>query len=188
MSKNNSQNKRAEKKAVITQSSKKSSLPLILVIMGVLVAGAGAYYFTQMTGDSTFTTAEATQSATVSNTTQVAYPVAHFDDGVARHYEYTADGMTIRYFLLKSSDGVIRAAFDACDVCWPSGKGYYQEGDEMICSNCGRRFSSNKINEVKGGCNPAPLNRRVEGDQVVITTADIMDGKTYFDFSGGQKS
>ncbi len=188
MSKNNSQNKRAAKKAVITQSTPKSSLPIIVILIGVLVAAAGAYYFTQMNGNSAVTTAEATQSATVSDSTQVAYPVALFDDGVARHYEYTADGMTIRYFLLKSSDGIIRAAFDACDVCWPAGKGYYQEGDQMVCRNCGRRFSSNKINEVKGGCNPAPLNRRVEGDQVVITTADIMDGKTYFDFSGGQKS
>ncbi len=188
MSKNNSQNKRAAKKAVITQSTPKSSLPIIVILIGVLVAGAGAYYFTQMNGNSAVTTAEATQSATVSDSTQVAYPVALFDDGVARHYEYTADGMTIRYFLLKSSDGIIRAAFDACDVCWPAGKGYYQEGDQMVCRNCGRRFSSHKINEVKGGCNPAPLNRRVEGDQVVITTADIMDGKTYFDFSGGQKS
>lgn len=188
MSKQNKSHKRATKKAVITQSSRNNFLPIIAILIAVLVAGGSAYYFSQMTGNSTFTTAEAIQSETVSDSTQVAYPVTLFDDGVARHYEYAADGMTIRYFLLKSSDGVIRAAFDACDVCWPAGKGYYQEGDEMICRNCGRRFSSQKINEVKGGCNPAPLNRRVEGDQVVITVTDIMEGKTYFDFSGGQKS
>ncbi len=188
MPKKNSPNNRAAKKAVITQSSRKSSLPLIVILVGVLVAGAGAYYFTQMAGNSTVTTAETTQTAALSNSTQVAYPVADFDDGTARHYEYTADGMTIRYFILKSSDGVIRAAFDACDVCWPAGKGYYQEGDEMVCRNCGRRFPSTKINEVKGGCNPAPLDRRVEGDQLIINVADIMEGKTYFDFSGGQKS
>ena len=47
----------------------------------------------------------------------------------ARHYTYSAPGgITIKYFIIKSSDGVIRAAFDACDVCWPSGKGYQQEG------------------------------------------------------------
>lgn len=188
MSKKNTSNKRAAKKAVITQSPRKSSLPIIVILIGILVAGAGAYYFTQIAGNSTFTTAEATQTAAVSDSTQVAYPVTLFNDGIAHHYEYAADGMTIRYFLLKSTDGVVRAAFDACDVCWPAGKGYYQDGDDMVCRNCGRRFASTKINEVKGGCNPAPLNRRVDGDQVIINVADIMEGKTYFDFSGGQKS
>jgi uncharacterized membrane protein len=78
---------------------------------------------------------------------------------------------------------VIRAAFDACDVCWPSGKGYFQDGDHMVCRNCGRRFVSVKVNEVKGGCNPAPLNRKVEGKDLVIQVADILDGRKYFDFS-----
>ena len=84
----------------------------------------------------------------------------------------------------RSSDGIIRAAFDACDVCWPAGKGYYQEGDYMVCRNCGRRFASVLVNEVKGGCNPAPLNRGVTGDKLLINVNDIVEGKQYFDFSG----
>ena len=179
---------RAAKKAVVTRSTRKSPLPLLLLFVGILTIGGGVYYFTQMNDDASFSAAQATQTAAVTDSTQVAYPVSTFDDGTAHHYEYAADGMTIKYFILKSHDGVIRAAFDACDVCWPSGKGYYQEGDEMVCRNCGRRFASHKINEVKGGCNPAPLNRRVEGDQLVINVADIIEGKTYFDFSKGQRS
>jgi uncharacterized membrane protein len=95
----------------------------------------------------------------------------------------TAEGLSIKYFVLKSSDGVLRAAFDACDVCWPAGEGYYQEGDYMVCRNCGKRFASLKVNEVKGGCNPAPLNRQVVGDNLVIKVKDILEGKRYFDFS-----
>jgi uncharacterized membrane protein len=37
-----------------------------------------------------------------------------------------------------------------------------------------------KINEVKGGCNPAPLARKVEGQYVVIEKTDIAAGKGYF--------
>jgi len=84
---------------------------------------------------------------------------------------------------LKSADGVVRAAFDACDVCWRSGKGYTQDGDEMVCKNCGRRFASNRINDVQGGCNPAPLNRSVEGDHLIIQAEDIVRGRAYFDFN-----
>ena len=115
----------------------------------------------------------------------VTYPTTLFDEGKAKHFEFRADnGITVKYFVLKSSDGVIRAAFDACDVCWPSGKGYYQEQDKMVCRNCGKRFASVKINEVKGGCNPAPLNRQIEGDNLVIQVSDILKGQSYFDFKG----
>ena len=102
-------------------------------------------------------------------TDEITSPLKLFDDGKARHFQFkTEDGILIKYFVVKSSDGVIRAAFDACDVCWRSGKGYYQEGDNMVCGNCGRRFASVKVNEVKGGCNPAPLVRKVEGENLVI--------------------
>jgi uncharacterized membrane protein len=116
--------------------------------------------------------------------TEVTYPVTQFADGKARHYSFqTEEGQEIRYFILKSADGVIRAAFDACDVCWPANKGYYQEGDTMVCRNCGRRFASVKVNEVKGGCNPAPLERSVTGHNLVLRVEDILQGKKYFDFT-----
>jgi len=114
---------------------------------------------------------------------QLTYPEKVFANGKARHFTYkTDDGVPIRYFIVKSSDGVIRAAFDACDVCWPENKGYIQKGDLMVCKNCGRQFPSVRINEVRGGCNPAPLNRTVVNGTVIITVADILEGKGYFDF------
>jgi uncharacterized membrane protein len=115
---------------------------------------------------------------------EVTYPLKTFQDGKARFYEFkTPDGMTVKYFILKSSDGVVRAAFDACDVCWPEGKGYVQKGDFMVCRNCGRRFASVKVNVITGGCNPGALQRQVVGDQLVIKVKDIIEGKKYFNLS-----
>lgn len=114
---------------------------------------------------------------------EITYPVARFADGKAHHFSYSAPGgITVKYFIIKSSDGVIRAAFDACDVCWPSGKGYQQEGDYLVCRNCGKRFASKLVGEVKGGCNPAPLQRTVQGDQLAIQVKDILEGRKYFNF------
>jgi uncharacterized membrane protein len=113
----------------------------------------------------------------------VSLSASLFEDGKARYFEYKHEDITIRYFVIKSADGVLRAAFDACDVCWRAGKGYAQEGDFMVCRNCGQRFASNRVNEVKGGCNPAPLERRVENGAVVIRTADVREGRHYFDFA-----
>jgi len=114
---------------------------------------------------------------------EVAYPVKTFQDGKARFYEHkTGDGIKVKYFILRSSDGVIRAAFDACDVCWEAGKGYFQKEDFMVCRNCGRYFPSVRVNDVTGGCNPAALKREIVGDKLVIQTKDILEGRKYFDF------
>ncbi len=187
--KKNKQNKknipadrRAAKKAAVLGTEKKGGLPLVPILVGVALLIAGGVYFVVPKGEKA--TPVAAPVVSQRSATQFTYPANRFDDGKAQHFQYDAgNGITVKYFILKSSDGVIRAAFDACDVCWPAGKGYYQEGDVMVCRNCGRKFASVMVNEVKGGCNPAPLNRRVEDGNVVIEVEDIMAGTQYFDFS-----
>ena len=110
----------------------------------------------------------------------INWPLNTFDDRKAHYYSFVNSGKAIDFFILKSSDGVVRAAFDACDVCFGAHKGYRQQGDLMICNNCNQQFPSVKINEVKGGCNPAPLERMVEGTDLVIRSADIATGTGYF--------
>ena len=117
---------------------------------------------------------------TVGKSDVISYQVSDFKDGKAKFYAYESNGVKIKYFILKSSDGVIRAAFDACDVCFKHKQGYYQEGDQMVCRRCGQKFPSSKVNEVKGGCNPAPLNRKIEGNKVIINKSDILEGEFYF--------
>ena len=179
---------RARKKAaVVGTAEKKGGFLLPTVIAVLIVAGvAGGYMVFSGKPDGPVTTADQNVSKAAPSVTdsRVTYPVAMFADGKARHFEFKDGKHTIRYFVLKSEDGVLRAAFDACDVCWPAGKGYYQEGNVIVCRNCGQRFASNKVNDVKGGCNPAPLNRRVEGDRLVIEADDIRPGRGYFDFKG----
>lgn len=169
--------KQAAKKAAVLDAGKhkgKSRVTLVLIPMCVAALILVGLYLFKSGG---------AQQA-VALTSEVTHPVKLFEDGRARHFQLdTDDGLSIKYFVLKSSDGVLRAAFDACDVCWPSGKGYYQEGDYMVCRNCGKRFISVKVNEIKGGCNPAPLNRQVVGDNLVIKVKDILEGKQYFNFS-----
>ena len=173
--------KTAAKKAAVFGTEKKSRMPLLAMIAGAALIMGTAYYFIPTGGQKTL--AVPLQTSSAAQVSQVTYPVDLFADGMARHFEYKGSDVTIKYFILKSSDGIIRAAFDACDVCWPAGKGYYQDGDHMVCRNCGRRFASVLVNVVEGGCNPAPLTRSVENDNLVIKVNDILNGKQYFDFS-----
>ncbi len=110
----------------------------------------------------------------------IAIPLAEVSDGEVHFYTYRHQGVEVKFFVLKSRDGVVRVALDTCDVCYEARKGYRQEGDFMVCNNCDQKFRNDMINEVKGGCNPAPLERLVSGDRVVIAAADLVAGLNYF--------
>ncbi len=110
-----------------------------------------------------------------------AFPVSAFQDGKARYFQFSPSAnQKIRFFVVKSTDGVIRAAFDACDVCWRAQKGYVQQGNDMVCANCGLKFRTDKVNMVTGGCNPAALKRTVQGGNVIISQQDVMSGLRFF--------
>jgi uncharacterized membrane protein len=110
----------------------------------------------------------------------VTIPVSDVADGNAHFYTFEAGGKDVKFFVMKSRDGVVRAAFDACDVCFGEKKGYSQDGDFLVCNNCGQRFHSSRINEVKGGCNPSPLARSFDSRNVTIKAADLVAGSEYF--------
>jgi len=142
------------------------------IVAGVLIAAAVAFILIGGGPSSGFKTVSAEAGV-------VKVPLSEVNDGHAHFYSFNGS-KKINFFVLKSSDGVIRAAFDACDVCYASKKGYRQEGDTMVCNNCGQRFPSTKINEIKGGCNPAPLDRKVDGSNLIMRTQDIETGAFYF--------
>jgi uncharacterized membrane protein len=182
--KNNVAEKSASKKEMVLNTEKQSQSPFrTLAVIAVVVVASLAFYLFQ-TGFDGKPQARTPSIQPEVTATEVSFPVQAFSDGQAKYFQYpAANGITVRFFILRSSDGVIRAAYDACDVCWREGKGYYQDGDFMVCRNCGQRFASVKVNEIKGGCNPAPLERTVVGNKLVIKTADILQGVQYFDFA-----
>ena len=190
MSKKKSSNQ-SKKAQVLGNNTPKSNYWILIVITAVALAslGTGLWVYQSSAGSPTIAqTAPHIQTAVSESQTPAAEIVVHaasdFENGQARHFSYDSpDGIKVRYFVIKSADGVIRAAFDACDVCWRSNLGYKQDGDFMVCGNCGRRFPSTQVNEVEGGCNPAPLLRQVQGDQVQIKVADILAGARFFNFN-----
>lgn len=151
----------------------------LMVVAGVLLAGLVALIAGRT---SSVPGPEPVQSAAAPAAgADVVLDAAQFEDGRARFFTYAASsGRDVRFFVMKSADGVIRAALDSCDVCFREKKGYRQEGDAMICNNCGQSFPSNLINVMQGGCNPAPLERLVADGRVVVRAASLEQGVSYF--------
>lgn len=151
----------------------------VLQLLLVVALFGGTLVFTVNEGHSAFDLfgAHKTVKAVDGN---IKIPVTDVNDGKAHYFKYKGEEVVVKFFVVKSKDGVIRAAFDACDVCFSAKKGYSQDGDFMICNNCGRRFHSSRINVVEGGCNPAPLARKVVGKELVIEVKDVVPGGRFF--------
>jgi uncharacterized membrane protein len=164
---------RQDKKAQFEQGKKRNLLPLILIAL-IVTAAAGFAGWTAFGGQK-----GGFQSVTGTQGT-IAIPLAKISDGNAHFFSFRSNDATVNFFVLKSHDGVLRAAFDTCDVCYRAKKGYRQDGDSMVCNNCDQRFRADMINEVKGGCNPAPLERTIADGNLLIAEADLLKGAWYF--------
>jgi hypothetical protein len=88
-------------------------------------------------------------------------------------YPASIGGIDLEVIAVKASDGTIRTAFNTCQVCYGSGKGYYQvENKQLVCQNCGNRFGMDELEVTRGGCNPVPITdeyKEVNNDTITIS-------------------
>ena len=101
-------------------------------------------------------------------------------DGKLHRFAYvTDDGHKVRFFLLNRFTDKFApvAVFDACSIC--GDMGYIKKGDELICIACNVRIFLPSVGKL-GGCNPIPLDYKLEGQNIVIALKTIEDGASYF--------
>lgn len=173
---------RAKKKAQFSEGTEvKRKTSAILAAVVVVLAAVGIYLVMNTSRDNPPSTAVATSPATGATETRDVRIALSDLSSTAKFFDYKlSDNKPVRFFVLRSSDGVYRAALDACDTCYHAKKGYHQEGDDMICNNCGLHFHSSQINEVHGGCNPVGLPRTIDGNQLVIKASELESRGAYF--------
>jgi len=112
---------------------------------------------------------------------ELRVPLADVAGGRAKFFDYKlANNQQVRFFVVKSSEGDYRAALDACEVCAHAKQGYRQEGDDMVCNNCGKKFATALIGKISGGCHPVGLTATAEGDSLVIKRSELESGGKYF--------
>ena len=160
--------------------------------MAILISGCSNTSTSQST--KTTSTSADTQAASSENTTAkditttvdgsaenvtsikkggyLAIPIADLSQ-TASFYNADLDGTEIELVALKDSKGNLRTAFNACQVCYSSGKGYYvQDGNYLVCQNCGNSFTIDQVGIASGGCNPWPIldsDRTVTDDEIQIS-------------------
>jgi len=98
----------------------------------------------------------------------------------AAYFVYNAGGKDIKFFVLKATDGSVRAALDSCTSCYHARLGYRQDGDTMICNNCGMGFKSTDVGHIRGGCSPIPLQNSQDGTTLTVKAKDLEEGAKFF--------
>lgn len=97
---------------------------------------------------------------------------------------YEIGNTKMELIAVRADDGTVRTSLNTCQVCWDSGRGYYkQEGNELVCQNCGNRFNINQIEKQKNGCNPVPVTseEKTENDNTITISGDALATyKQYF--------
>jgi uncharacterized membrane protein len=99
-------------------------------------------------------------------------------------YPVDIDGARLEVLAVKAPDGTIRTAFNTCQVCYGSGRGFYkQQGNLLICQNCGNRFRMSQVEKQSGGCNPVPIfagNKTVNDSTITISKEFLIQAKGIF--------
>ena len=102
----------------------------------------------------------------------------------ASFYPVEVDGTDMEVIAVRDSAGTIRTAFNTCQVCYDSGRGYYvQSGNYLVCQNCGNRFSMDQVGIESGGCNPWPIfdeNKTVTADEISISYDFLVEAQGIF--------
>ncbi|MBI3652691.1 MAG: DUF2318 domain-containing protein [Acidobacteria bacterium] len=175
-SKTRLENKRA---LFLDRKQPRKRLPFWAVL--VLLASVGTVgYFVVRNARSAPTASPVTKSQNP-GAPAIRIPIADLALGKAKFFDYRLSNNTpVRFFAVKSSDGNYRAAMDACEVCFHAKKGYRQEGDDMVCNNCGKHFPLTRVGEINNGCHPIGLQRTVEGEQLVIQASELESRGHYF--------
>ena len=149
-----------------------------LLISAAAVAVLAAGFFTV---DSLLSRGQEKNAQTIGQVEQKSGNMVIRKSAITSHpsfFPYEINGTKMEVLAVKASDGSIRTAFNTCQVCYSSGKGYYKlDGDTLVCQNCGNRFSSDQVEVQKGGCNPVGITKEYKEE----TSETITIPKDFFD-------
>ena len=102
----------------------------------------------------------------------------------AKFIPYEVGNVKMEIIAVKAPDDTIRTAFNTCQVCYDSGRGYYEQvGDRLVCQNCGNQFKISQIEKQKNGCNPVPIlegDKKDDGKTITISSSFLEQNKELF--------
>lgn len=108
---------------------------------------------------------------------EVRLPLTRLADHKLHHYVVATPEGDVKLIALLDGSDTVRAGLDACMICGT--QGYYQDGRNVICKNCGAAINASTMG-VAGGCNPIHVDYQVENGAVVFSANALAAGAKVF--------
>ncbi|MBN1409199.1 MAG: DUF2318 domain-containing protein [Spirochaetales bacterium] len=123
-----------------------------------------------------------TKAAPAESSKTIEIPISRLSRE-AQYFSFkTPDNIEVKYFALLDADNKPHIAFDACDVCYRSKRGYAQSGDMTVCRNCGNQYPIQAIGteNQRGGCWPSYLPMTEKDGKIAIKVDDLIGKQWMF--------
>jgi high-affinity iron transporter len=142
------------------------SFAAAILCVGIVVTLAGEFAYTRAMN------APSPAKTLAAENGEVRIPLAELTDTSLHFYTADANGTVIRFLVIHQTNGNYAVALDACQICGWSG--YRQEGQNVVCRNCGATIYIPSIGD-HGGCNPVPVKAKIEQGEVIVNLAALVD-------------
>jgi len=178
--KENNKLKKSERRKFLLEEKKRRSKQraIISFIIVIAIISIGIFMIT-IGGNQNSIDNRTINESTVKSKDELIIPLSDIGDEVS-FYSYDSDGVNIKYFAVRDSEGDVRVALDACDLCYNEKKGYRQINDVMQCINCGNQYPIDGLGteNTYGGCWPSYLPIDLDDDNIIIKISDL-ESKRY---------
>jgi len=112
---------------------------------------------------------------------RVTVDLGGIGNGDGRFFTYrSAAGKNVDFLVYRDSSGAPHAVLDACKTCYRWKKGYVLDGPEVVCIKCDMRFKIDALAAGTGSCIPIALETAHRGDALLIPTAELEAGASFF--------
>ncbi len=160
-----------------TKSERKNA-NIILAVVSIVILAIATFFMLQSkdNGVAASTKTTGASASIITEKGDLVIPLSTIGNN-ATFYDYNELNTKMEVIAVEASDGTVRTAFNTCQVCYSSGRGYYvQEGKFLVCQNCGNRFNMDAIGKASGGCNPVPIldNQKLVIDESITITKDFL--------------
>ena len=142
------------------------SFAAAILCVAVVLCFAGDYVYGRVSA------APSPAKTLVAQDNEVRIPLSELTDSSLHFYKADVNDTVIRFLVIHKQNGDYAVALDACQICGTAG--YRQEGQTVICRNCGASIYIPSIGQ-SGGCNPISVKSRVAGGEVIVDLSALGD-------------
>lgn len=111
----------------------------------------------------------------------VRIDVSDLPNETVRFFRFINSGnQEVEFLVGRDEFGKVHVAFNASENHFKLDRGFKYQDGWIVDKKCETSSRLSGVNESNGLCKPVPLDHRLNGDQLILTEGQILQGWRYF--------